>query len=448
MPAAKPKYLINTFGCQMNEHDSEKIAGLLEAMGYQPAGDREEADLILFNTCSVRDNPERKVYGQVAGLKGLKQRKPDLKIGICGCMVQQPEELAGIKAKLPQVDLVFGTHNIHELPELLQKVAVGEGPVIAVEEDSEEIVEGVPVRRESRLKAWVNITYGCNNFCTYCIVPYVRGREKSRDPEQILAEVTALGEDGCKEITLLGQNVNSYGRDLPADRRVDFADLLRRLNPVPGIERIRFTTSHPKDLSDKMISAMKELDKVCEHLHLPLQAGGNRILQRMNRGYTAEMYLELVGKLRQAIPEISLTTDLIVGFPGETEEDFEETLRVVREVRYDGAFTFIYSPRKGTPAAGMPDQVPEDVKRERIYRLIELQQGISREKNEEYDGQTVEVLVEGGSKTDPEILTGRTRTNKLVHFAGDPALTGELVRVKITNVHTWSLFGNLVDAGV
>ncbi len=448
MPAAKPKYLINTFGCQMNEHDSEKIAGLLEAMGYQPAGDREEADLILFNTCSVRDNPERKVYGQVADLKGLKQRKPDLKIGICGCMVQQPEELAGIKAKLPHVDLVFGTHNIHELPELLQKAAVGEGPVIAVEEDSDEIVEGVPVRRESRLKAWVNITYGCNNFCTYCIVPYVRGREKSRDPEQILTEVIALGEDGCKEITLLGQNVNSYGRDLPADRRVDFADLLRKLNPVPGIERIRFTTSHPKDLSDKMISAMKESDKVCEHLHLPLQAGGNRILKRMNRGYTAEKYLELVEKLRQAVPEISLTTDLIVGFPGETEEDFEETLRVVREVRYDGAFTFIYSPRKGTPAAGMQDQVPEEVKRERIYRLIELQQGISREKNEEYNGQTVEVLVEGESKTDPEMLTGRTRTNKLVHFAGDPALTGELVRVKIANVHTWSLFGDLVGADV
>ncbi len=428
----------------MNEHDSEKIAGLLEAMGYEPAQDREEADLILFNTCSVRDNPERKVYGQVSDLKGLKQRKPDLKIGICGCMVQQPEELAGIKTKLPHVDLVFGTHNIHELPELLRKVSIGEGPVVAVQEDSDEVVEGLPVKRESRLKAWVNITYGCNNFCSYCIVPYVRGREKSRDPEEIKAEVAALGEDGCKEITLLGQNVNSYGRDLPADRRVDFADLLRMLNPVPGIDRIRFTTSHPKDLSDKMIAAMRESDKVCEHLHLPLQSGSNRILKLMNRGYTAEKYLALVGKLREAIPEISLTTDLIVGFPGETEEDFEETLRMVRQVQFDGAFTFIYSPRKGTPAAKMADQVPEDVKRERIYRLIEVQQEISRIKNEEYDGRTVEVLVEGESKTNLEMLTGRTRTNKLVHFAGDPRLTGELVRVKITNVHTWSLYGDLI----
>ncbi|HOJ47073.1 MAG TPA: tRNA (N6-isopentenyl adenosine(37)-C2)-methylthiotransferase MiaB, partial [Bacillota bacterium] len=388
-------FAILTFGCQMNVRDSETIKGILESLGYIETDNPDEADLLLFNTCSVRENPERKVYGRI------QQYKEDSGkiIGICGCMVQQGAEFEYIKNELPQVRLVFGTHNIHELPELLEKAEEGQR-VLNVWEDKQEIVEGLPAKRDQGVKAFVNISYGCNNFCTYCIVPYTRGREKSRTPENIISEVRELAQNGYKEVTLLGQNVNSYGKDLG----LDFAALLEKVHEVEGIERIRFTTSHPKDLSDRLIAAFKNLPKLCEHLHLPVQAGSDRILKKMNRRYTREQYLELVAKLRDAVPGIALTTDIIVGFPGETEEDFLQTLDIVEKVRYDSAFTFIYSPRKGTPAAEMPDQVDEEVKKERIYRLIDLQNRISGEINQEIVGSTVEVLVEGTSKTDPSRL--------------------------------------------
>lgn len=435
------KYHLTTLGCQMNEHDSEKIAGMLQTAGYQRTDDAQEADLILINTCCVRENPERKVYGRLGDLKSVKRERPGLIIGVCGCMVQESAEREKIAESYPQVDLVFGTHNLHKLPEYLQRVWRGER-VIEVWEDSDELAEGLPVERESGLHAWVNITYGCDNYCSYCIVPYVRGHCRSRQPESIVEEISQLAAQGVKEVTLLGQNVNSYGLDL--EREVDFADLLVAVNSVDGLERIRFTTSHPKDVSDKLVKVLATVPKVCEHLHLPLQAGSTKVLKAMNRGYTADEYLDLVRRIREAIPEISLTTDLIVGFPGETDEDFEETLRVVREVGFDGAFTFVYSKRKGTPAAALEEQVPDEVKKDRIYRLIEMQQSISRERNERMRGAVVEVLVEGPSKTNPEMLSGRTRTNKLVHFAGDEKLVGELVQVRIEDISTWTLHGVLV----
>ncbi len=427
-------FLIETFGCQMNERDSETIKGILENMGFNETDDPDEADILLFNTCSVRENPERKVYGRI------QQYKPNTNkiIGICGCMVQQGAEFDYIKNSLPQVSLVFGTHNIHELPQLIERVTLGER-VLDVWEDKKEVIEGLPAKREKGVKAFVNISYGCNNFCTYCIVPYTRGREKSREQSFILEEIQELAQSGYKEITLLGQNVNSYGKDLGTD----FASLLRAVQEVEGIERIRFTTSHPKDLSDALIKAMAELPKVCEHLHLPLQAGSDRILKVMNRRYTTEHYLQLVEKLRQAVPNIALTTDLIVGFPGETDSDFAATLEMVKKVRYDSAFTFIYSPRKGTPAAEMPDQVPEEQKKERIYQLIELQNEISGQINRELVGESVGVLVEGPSKTDPDKLTGKTRTNKTINFPGTSTLIGKTVNVVVTAGKLSSLEGRL-----
>ncbi|HPT61405.1 MAG TPA: tRNA (N6-isopentenyl adenosine(37)-C2)-methylthiotransferase MiaB [Bacillota bacterium] len=429
-------FAILTFGCQMNVRDSETIKGILESLGYIETDNPDEADLLLFNTCSVRENPERKVYGRI------QQYKEDSGkiIGICGCMVQQGAEFEYIKNELPQVRLVFGTHNIHELPELLEKAEEGQR-VLNVWEDKQEIVEGLPAKRDQGVKAFVNISYGCNNFCTYCIVPYTRGREKSRTPENIISEVRELAQNGYKEVTLLGQNVNSYGKDLG----LDFAALLEKVHEVEGIERIRFTTSHPKDLSDRLIAAFKNLPKLCEHLHLPVQAGSDRILKKMNRRYTREQYLELVAKLRDAVPGIALTTDIIVGFPGETEEDFLQTLDIVEKVRYDSAFTFIYSPRKGTPAAEMPDQVDEEVKKERIYRLIDLQNRVSGEINQEIVGSTVEVLVEGTSKTDPSRLTGKTRSNKTINFPGDVGLIGRTVQVEVTAGKLSSLEGKLKE---
>ena len=429
-------FAILTFGCQMNVRDSETIKGILESLGYIETDNPDEADLLLFNTCSVRENPERKVYGRI------QQYKEDSGkiIGICGCMVQQGAEFEYIKNELPQVRLVFGTHNIHELPELLEKAEEGQR-VLNVWEDKQEIVEGLPAKRDQGVKAFVNISYGCNNFCTYCIVPYTRGREKSRTPENIISEVRELAQNGYKEVTLLGQNVNSYGKDLG----LDFAALLEKVHEVEGIERIRFTTSHPKDLSDRLIAAFKNLPKLCEHLHLPVQAGSDRILKKMNRRYTREQYLELVAKLRDAVPGIALTTDIIVGFPGETEEDFLQTLDIVEKVRYDSAFTIIYSPRKGTPAAEMPDQVDEEVKKERIYRLIDLQNRISGEINQEIVGSTVEVLVEGTSKTDPSRLTGKTRSNKTINFPGDVGLIGRTVQVEVTAGKLSSLEGKLKE---
>ena len=381
----------------------------------------------------------------MAGYKRLKEAKPHLLIGICGCMTQQKEERQNILRELPHVDLIFGTHNIHRLPELLARAEGGERVVevwdeAPYEEEGQDFRENLPVERSHRLKAFVNIIYGCTNFCTYCIVPYVRGKEHSRLPESILTEVEGLVEAGYKEVTLLGQNVNAYGKDLSID--TSFSQLLTELNAIEGLARIRFTTSHPRDLGPDLIDALAGLDKVCEHLHLPVQAGSSRVLRRMNRGYTREQYLDLVQKVRQAVPEIALTTDIIVGFPGETEGDFQETLSLVEEVRFDSAFTFIYSPREGTPAARFADQVPEEVKKERIYRLIELQNKISAEHIQGLVGTKQEVLVEG---TDGQGLVGRTRTNRQVHFAGSQELMGELVTVEITEAGTWTLQGRVVQ---
>jgi tRNA-2-methylthio-N6-dimethylallyladenosine synthase len=435
------KYKIFTFGCQMNVHDSEVIAGLLQQLGYEEADELEEASLLIFNTCCVRENPERKIFGRVGNLRQLKEENPRLVIAICGCMVQQPEQLERIRKELPHVNLVFGTHNVHRLPELLTQVQETGERLFEVWDTEGTIVEGLPAARLDGLKAFVNIIYGCTNFCTYCIVPYVRGRERSRQPEAIRREIEDLAAQGYREVTLLGQNVNAYGKDLDED--VTFAGLLRMLDGSGGMERIRFTTSHPRDMSDELIEAMADLPTVCEHLHLPLQAGSDRILAKMNRGYTKEQYINLVNRIRDRIPDIALTSDLIVGFPGETEEDFEETLRVVEEIQLDSAFTFIFSPRPGTVAAKMEDQVPEEVKRERIYRLIELQNRISLERNRVLTGSIQEVLVEGPSQTDPDKYMGRTRGNKLVIFTG-AAERGRLVPVKITEARTWSLHGELM----
>jgi len=434
------KYFIRTYGCQMNERDSETLAGILVAMGYRRAARMEEADLIIFNTCCVRETAERKIYGRLNALRPLKKRRPDLLIGVGGCMAQKDKER--VLAKAPHVDFVFGTHNIQELPELIGRAAAQAEPVVQVWEEGQASLLDLPAQREGKLKAYVTITYGCTNFCTYCIVPYVRGKEQSRPLQDIINEVTQLAREGYKEVTLLGQNVNTYGRDL--ERGVSFARLLREVNQVEGIQRIRYTTSHPRDFSEEIIEAVRDCDKVCEHFHLPIQAGSNRVLERMNRGYTREDYLELVDRIREEVPNNSITTDIIVGFPGEEEEDFAATLDIVRRVRFDNAFTFVFSPRSGTPAANMKDQVPEEVKKERLNRLMELQDRISKEINEELRGREVEVLVEGTSQKEGRFLTGRTRTNKLVLFPGAEELMGQLVTVRITRPQTWNLYGELV----
>jgi len=433
---------IQTLGCQMNEHDTEIILGMLQQIGYTRVDDPVDADLILYNTCCVRENPERKVYGQVGMLAELKKRNPELVIGICGCMVQQKSELERIRRSLEHVDLVFGTHNIHRLPELLHRVKATGERVIEVWHEEGDVVEGLPVQREGNLKGYVTIIYGCNEFCTYCIVPYVRGKERSRRPEQIIAECEQLAREGYKEIMLLGQNVNAYGSDLAGGE--NFARLLERIDMIEGIERIRFTSPHPKHFTDDVIEVMARASKVCEHVHMPAQSGSNRTLRRMGRRYTRESYMELVAKMREAIPDLAVTTDLIVGFPGETEEDFLETIDLVRQVEYDSAFMFIYSPRYGTPATRLKDQVPEEVKRERIHYLIDVQNEISRKKNEAWVGRVAEVLVEGVSQKDAAQLSGRTRQNKLVIFDGSPDLIGKTVNVRITEAQTWSLTGQLV----
>ncbi|MBE3582985.1 MAG: tRNA (N6-isopentenyl adenosine(37)-C2)-methylthiotransferase MiaB [Limnochordaceae bacterium] len=438
---AGKRAFIRTFGCQMNEHDSEIIRGELSLLGYELIEDPQQADLILFNTCAVRENPTRKLLGQVADLSALKRSRPNLVIGICGCLVQQQTELERILHQLPHVDLIFGTHNIHRLPVLLQTVLESGRQVVEVWDEDQGIVEGLPVQRVDDLKAYVTIQHGCDKYCSFCIVPYTRGRERSRRAGDILAEIEQLGQQGFKEVTLLGQNVNSWGKDLTPP--LDFADLLWKVNDIPGIERIRFTSPHPRDITDALIACLRDAPKVMESLHLPLQSGSDRILYRMNRRYTQAHYLRLVDKVRAAIPQIGLTTDIIVGFPGETDEDFEQTLDVVRKVQYDGAFTFIYSPRPGTPAARRQDQVPDNVKKERIYRLIQLQNEISHQRMQQMVGKTVEVLVEGRSEKDPTKLAGRTRTNKWVIFEGPLSLRGQLVPVKITRAQTFNLFGTL-----
>lgn len=438
----KKRFYLQSFGCQMNENDSERLAGMLSEMGYVENNKIEGSRLIIFNTCCVRENAELKVYGHLGALKKLKTDNPDLIIAICGCMMQQKEVVEHIKSKYRHVDLIFGTHNLYKFPELLYNAVNSKETLVDIWEATGSIAEGMPIERKDRVKAWVTIMYGCNNFCSYCIVPYVRGRERSRDINDIVNEVTTLGRQGYKEITLLGQNVNSYGKESGGNN--SFAGLLKELNRVDGIERIRFMTSHPKDLSDELIYAMRDLDKVCRHLHLPVQAGSTRILQDMNRKYTKEDYLELARKVKENIPGIAMTTDIIVGYPGETEEDFNETLDVLEKVRFDFAFTFLYSKRTGTPAARSLEQVDEEVKKERFEKLLKVQNKISKEINDKLLGQELEVLVEGLSRNSIRTYTGRTSTNKVVNFEGTGDMVGKLLRVKIENIQTWSLGGSVV----
>ncbi len=424
------QYFIETLGCQMNAKDSEKFAGILREIGFTEAAAEKDADFILYNTCTVRENANQRIYGRLGQLKNLKQGKPELRIALCGCMMQEPDEVDTVRRKYSFVDIVFGTHNIFKLAELMYRKETEGGMIIDVWEGTDEIVEDLPAVRKYPFKAGVNIMYGCNNFCSYCIVPYVRGRERSRELNDILSEVRRLSKDGVKEIMLLGQNVNSYGKTL--EQPESFANLLLLVSEVPGIERVRFMTSHPKDLSDELIQAMAAAKHVCHHFHLPLQSGSNRILERMNRRYTREKYLEITEKLRTAMPDISLTTDIIVGFPGETEEDFLDTLDMVERVRFDSAFTFIYSKRTGTPAASMPDQVPEDVVKDRFDRLLSRVQAIGQEMSGRDVGKILPVLPEEVNRQDSRMLTGRLENNTVVHFPGDSSLIGTIVPVKLT----------------
>ncbi len=436
------KYHIITYGCQMNVHDSEKLAGMLSEIGYTETSSQHDADLVLFNTCCVRENAELKVYGNVGALKAYKQANPNMIIGVCGCMMQQEEIAKFIVDRFPFVDLVFGTHNLHRFPQLLLQALDSSHTIIEVLDEEGTIVEHIPTKRDKGVSAWTTIMYGCNNFCSYCIVPYVRGRERSRDPEEIVNEITKLGNQGYKEITLLGQNVNSYGEDMGGGYL--FHDLLSDINKINSIERIRFMTSHPKDLSKELIRTMANSEKVCEHLHLPIQAGNNRILKAMNRKYTREEYIGLVESVREAMPDIALTTDIIVGFPGESSQEFEDTLDIIKRLKFDSAYTFIYSPRKGTPAVNIEDKISIEEKKERLAKLIEIQSKISRMKNDAYIGKVKEVLVEGRSKTNDKVLTGRTRENKIVNFIADEKVIGQLIRVKITKARSWSLEGEVL----
>ena len=438
----KKHFYIETWGCQMNEEDSEKLSGMLKRVGYTKTENKEDAGIILFNTCCVRENAENKVFGNLGSLKHLKKENPDLIIGICGCMMQQEGMADKILKEFPYVNIVFGTHNAYKFPEYLNRVRTEGVQIKEIFNKETDIVEGLPIDRESSVKAFVTIMYGCNNFCTYCIVPYVRGRERSRKPEDILKEIRELVAQGYKEITLLGQNVNSYGKGLEED--VDFAKLLRMINEIEGLERVRFMTSHPKDLTVDVIMAIKECDKLCEQIHLPVQSGSNSILKKMNRHYTREYYLDLVKKIKEEIPGVTLTTDIIVGFPGETEEDFQETLELVKEVGYSSAFTFIYSRRNNTPADMMLNQVSEEDKHHRFNRLIAAVNERVIAQNKAEEGNILEVLVEGNSKNDAEKLTGRTRTGRLVNFTGENVNVGELVNVKITRAQNFSLIGEVI----
>lgn len=435
------KAFVETYGCQQNVNDSELLCGMLVEMGYAITDSREDADLILYNTCAVRENAELKVFGNLGALKHLKAKKEDLIICVCGCMMQQKDIQDQIKRKYKHVSLVFGTHSLYRFPELLSSVLFGGKRIFDISEDGV-IAEELPIHRQEGPCAWVSIMYGCNNFCTYCIVPYVRGRERSRDKNIILDEIRKLAADGYKEITLLGQNVNSYGNDLEED--IDFADLLTMVHKIDGIERIRFMTSHPKDISDKLIDTMAKLPKVCKQLHLPVQAGNNEVLRIMNRRYTKEAYLEKIEKIKSKMPGITLTSDIIVGFPGETNEQFLDTLDVLEKVRYDTIFSFIYSRRPGTPAAKMEDVITPEDKKSNFNKLLEVQDRISKEINDSYVGKTEKVLVEGKSKTNPDTLAGRTEGGKIVNFYGDESVIGTFVNLKITESRTWSLVGELI----
>lgn len=435
-------FCVTTFGCQMNARDSEKLRGILLEIGYEEASE-EEADFVIFNTCTVRENANTRVYGRLGQLKSHKKKNPHMKIALCGCMMQEPEVVEKLRTSYRFVDLIFGTHNIYKFAELITAVYEGGRMVIDIWKDTDKIVEDLPNDRKYSFKSGVNIMFGCNNFCSYCIVPYVRGRERSREPKDIIREIEKLVADGVCEIMLLGQNVNSYGKTL--DNPITFAELLREVNKIEGLKRIRFMTSHPKDLSDDLIMAIKECDKVCKHMHLPLQSGSSRVLKEMNRHYDKEKYLDEVKRLREQIPDIAITTDIIVGFPGETEEDFLETMDVVKQVRYDSAFTFIYSKRTGTRAATMENQVPDDVVKDRFDRLLKEVQTISSEKAKCYEGKVVPVLAEEMDDQKDGYVTGRMDNNSIVHFPGTEDMIGNIYNVKLDECRGFYYMGEIKE---
>ena len=438
----KPTCCVTTFGCQMNSRDSEKLVGILELVGYEII-DNEQADFVIFNTCTVRDNANQRVYGRLGALKSYKKKHPNMKVALCGCMMQEPTVIEKIKDSYRFVDLIFGTHNIYKFAELLVATFENKGMVIDIWKDTDKIVEDLPVERKYPFKSGINIMFGCNNFCSYCIVPYVRGRERSRKPEDIIREIEALVKEGVVEVMLLGQNVNSYGKNL--EEPMTFAQLLREVEKIEGLQRIRFMTSHPKDLSDELIQVMKESKKICRHLHLPLQAGSTRILTEMNRRYTKEQYLALAEKIRREIPDISLTTDIIVGFPGETAEDVEETIDVIKRVRYDNAFTFIYSKRTGTPAAAMENQVPEAEVKVNFDKVLKTVQEMAKEQVGRFRGQIMDALVEELNEQEEGLVTGRLSNNTIVHFPGDASLIGKIVNVKLEECHGFYYIGKMVE---
>ena len=438
----RPLAMVDTYGCQQNEADSEKLRGYLAMMGYGFTQDEFQADVIVVNTCAVREHAEMRVLGNVGALNHSKKARPGQIIAVCGCMVQQEHMAQKLKQSYPVVDLVFGPHELWRFPELLLQVMTKHKRVFATEKNDGVVAEGIPNRRDSGVKAWLSIMYGCNNFCSYCVVPYVRGRERSRRPEDVVAEAKELVAAGYKEITLLGQNVNSYGKDLGLD--VDFSDLIRMINDIPGDFLIRFMTSHPKDATEKLFKTMAQCEKCAHQLHLPVQAGNDRILKVMNRGYTSEKYLAQVELARKYMPDLVLTTDIIVGFPNESEEEFEDTIKLVEQVRYDAMFTFIYSKRVGTPAAAMPDPYTREDKQRHFDRLTEVANRISGEKHKEYEGKTLRVLVDGETGRDEYNLSSRTNGGRLVHLKGDKALIGRFVDVKITASNTWALYGEVV----
>ena len=435
-----PTCCVTTFGCQMNARDSEKLAGILQKAGYELTED-ENADFVIYNTCTVRDNANQRVYGRLGHLNGLKKKNPHKKIALCGCMMQEPSVIEKIKQSYGFVDMIFGTHNIYKFAELLVAMFESNDRIIDIWKDTDQIVEDLPVERKYFFKSGINIMFGCNNFCSYCIVPYVRGRERSRTPEDIIREIKSLVADGVVEVMLLGQNVNSYGKNLKEP--ITFAQLLREIEKIDGLLRIRFMTSHPKDLSDELIQVMKESKKICRHLHLPLQSGSTRILAQMNRRYTKEQYLELASKIRREIPDIAITTDIIVGFPGETPQDVDETIDVIRKIEYDNAFTFIYSKRTGTPAASMENQVSEEAVKEGFDRLLKVVQDTARKRASLLHGKVLDALVEEVNEQDKELLTGRLSNNMIVHFKGGKELIGKIVSVYLKECHGFYYFGEL-----
>ncbi|RCW70644.1 tRNA (N6-isopentenyl adenosine(37)-C2)-methylthiotransferase MiaB [Saliterribacillus persicus] len=439
------KFMIRTYGCQMNEHDTEVMAGILTQMGYISTEDTSDADIILLNTCAIRENAENKVFGEIGHLKPLKLENPDVIVGICGCMSQEESVVNRILKKHPFIDLIFGTHNIHRLPQLIKEAMFGKEMVVEVWSKEGDIIENLPKVRKGKIKAWVNIMYGCDKFCTYCIVPYTRGKERSRMPEDIIQEVRHLAAQGYKEVTLLGQNVNAYGKDLEFEYGLgELMDEMRKID----IPRVRFTTSHPRDFDDHLIEVIAKGGNLLDHIHLPVQSGSSDILRVMARRYTREDYLKLVKKIKDAMPNVTLTTDIIVGFPNETDEQFEETMTLMEEVGFESAYTFIYSPREGTPSARWEDNIPMEVKKERLQRLNKLVNDQSAEAMKKYQDQVVKVLVEGESKKDPDVLSGYTDKNKLVNFRAPKDLIGQIVEVKVVNTKTWTLDGELVEAAV